>query len=121
MPGIDMSHQEHQEYYETLLKQYNHEKELLKNYQEMCTFDISRLEKGPTENFLNNRSEGEPTISPASGDEPSRKLDNFPASDQTTKFNDNQILETRAPIKDETSVMEFESYSANNLNPRSNF
>lgn len=53
MPGIDMSLMEQQEYYESLLKKYKNDKELLVSYKDICTFDISKLEKGPTEQFLN--------------------------------------------------------------------
>ena len=47
-PGIDMSHTEQIEYYQTLLKQYKNDNELLNSYKEMCDFDISRLEQQPT-------------------------------------------------------------------------
>jgi hypothetical protein len=52
MPGIDMSLVEQQEYYESLLKKYKNDKELLVSYKDICTFDISRLEKGPSGEFL---------------------------------------------------------------------
>ena len=47
VPGIDMSHTEQLDYYQTLLKQYKHENELLTSYKEMCNFDISQLEQEP--------------------------------------------------------------------------
>ena len=46
--GIEMSHTEQLDYYQTLLKQYKHENELLTSYKEMCNFDISQLEQQPT-------------------------------------------------------------------------
>ncbi len=42
-----MSHAEQQEYYETLLKQYKHEHDLLNSYKEMCKFDVAQLEQQP--------------------------------------------------------------------------
>jgi hypothetical protein len=45
IPGIDMSHSEQIEYYESLLKQFKYENELLTTYKDMCQFDLSRLEK----------------------------------------------------------------------------
>ena len=56
MPGIDMSLMEQQEYYESLLKKYKNDKELLVSYKDICTFDISQLEKGPSEEFLNKQA-----------------------------------------------------------------
>lgn len=50
-----MSLVEQQEYYESLLKKYKKDKELLVQYKELCQFDISQLEKGPSEEFLNSK------------------------------------------------------------------
>jgi hypothetical protein len=47
MPGIDMSLSEQEAYYESLLKQYKHESDLIKSYKEMCKFDTSKLENVP--------------------------------------------------------------------------
>ena len=47
-----MSLVEQQEYYESLLKKYKNDKELLVSYKDICTFDISQLEKGPSGEFL---------------------------------------------------------------------
>jgi hypothetical protein len=59
VPGIDMSHTEQQEYYETLLKQYKHEHELLNSYKEMCKFDVTQLEQQPDdETVLKSISNG---------------------------------------------------------------
>jgi hypothetical protein len=55
VPGIDMSQSEQQDYYETLLKQYKREHELLNSYKEMCKFDITQLEQQPdNETVLKN-------------------------------------------------------------------
>ncbi len=48
IPGIDMSHTEQLDYYQTMLKQYKRENELLTSYKEMCDFDISQLEQQPS-------------------------------------------------------------------------
>ena len=52
MPGIDMSHTEQLDYYQELLKQYKRENELLSTYKDICTFDISKLEKEVTADDL---------------------------------------------------------------------
>ena len=49
LPGIDMSLKEQESYYETLLKQYQRESELIESYKDMCKFDVSKLESGPVE------------------------------------------------------------------------
>ena len=50
IPGIDMSHSEQIDYYETLLKQFKYETELLATYKDMCQFDLSRLNNQAVEN-----------------------------------------------------------------------
>lgn len=63
MPGIDMSLIEQEEYYESLLKKYKKDKELLVSYKDICNFDISKLEQGPTESFLSSSKRStQPTI-----------------------------------------------------------
>lgn len=64
LPGIDMSYTEQQEYYESLLKKYKKEKELLESYKEICKFDIADLKKGPSESFLNNQETAQATLNP---------------------------------------------------------
>lgn len=59
LPGIDMSYTEQQEYYESLLAQYKKEKQYLESYKDICKFDISDLEKGPSESFLNSQTKQE--------------------------------------------------------------
>ena len=46
--GVDMSHTEQLDYYQTLLKQYKRENELLASYKNMCDFDISKLDAQST-------------------------------------------------------------------------
>ena len=62
-----MSFKEQQEYYDSLQNKYKRERELLENYKSICNFDITELEKGPSESFLNSRDlqpgpEGEPAV-----------------------------------------------------------
>jgi hypothetical protein len=44
MPGIEMSHTEQQEYYESLLKEYKQKTELLNKYKQLSAFDTSNIE-----------------------------------------------------------------------------
>ena len=53
IPGIDMSQKEQEEYYLTLLKQYEQDNELLQSYKDTCKFDVANLDNpasaGPAE------------------------------------------------------------------------
>lgn len=51
IPGIDMSLPEQQEYYQNLIDQYKKENELLNSYKDICTFNISKLDKNPDLKF----------------------------------------------------------------------
>jgi hypothetical protein len=88
MPGIDMSLMEQQEYYESLLKKYKKDKELLVSYKELCSFDISQLEKGPTEEFL-SQNNAIPTSSTSSN----KETDEYIKTETASNFNNgiNQI------------------------------
>lgn len=74
IPGIDMSHTEQQEYYQTLLKQYKRENELFNSYKDMCKFDISKLDRMPDLSLPSNMvsaassSENGPSLQPLSSD-----------------------------------------------------
>lgn len=57
LPGIDMSYKEQQEYYDSLQTKYTRERELLENYKTICKFDVTELEKGPSESFLNSNDQ----------------------------------------------------------------
>lgn len=57
LPGIDMSYKEQQEYYDSLQTKYTRERELLEDYKSICKFDITELEKGPSESFLNSNDQ----------------------------------------------------------------
>ena len=103
MPGIDMSYTEQQEYYESLLKQYKNEKERLESYKEMCKhIDISDLEKGPTESFLNNNQ-----IIPVDDAETADKIveDFKELASFDTNFDDAQPI---MPLKEENTFMEMD-------------
>jgi hypothetical protein len=56
IPGIDMSHSEQIDYYESLLKQFKYENELLTTYKDMCQFDLSRLDKQAVDNAASTSS-----------------------------------------------------------------
>lgn len=52
-----MSYKEQQEYYDSLQTKYTRERELLENYKTICKFDVTELEKGPSESFLNSNDQ----------------------------------------------------------------
>ena len=105
LPGIDMSYTEQQEYYETLLKQYKREKELLESYKEICQFDINQLEKGPSESFLNNNDNKTPD--PIEGQETINDV-----SDLTNLETLQLPLTEPVLIKEEITAMEMDNFQA---------
>lgn len=52
-----MSYKEQREYYDSLQTKYTRERELLEDYKSICKFDITELEKGPSESFLNSNDQ----------------------------------------------------------------
>ena len=112
LPGIDMSYTEQQEYYESLLKQYKKEKELLKSYKEICKFDITELEKGPSEGFLNNQ---EPAVAVASvPSDPITLLPELPLIDSDLSNLDHQAIQGLDQINTvkEENLMELDTFQA---------
>ena len=55
MPGIDMNQRDQEEYYISLIKQYEKENELLSSYKQMCKFDIDKLDQPIPEDFKARR------------------------------------------------------------------
>ena len=68
MPGIDMSHTEQLDYYQTLLKQYKRENELLNSYKDICGFDISQLEQQPVIEMNKEEITSAPSVMPNESD-----------------------------------------------------
>lgn len=47
LPGLDVSMNEQQAYYEQLVSQYKRETELIDSYKKMCQFDVVKLDRVP--------------------------------------------------------------------------
>jgi hypothetical protein len=51
-----MSYTQQTKAYQSLVKQYEKDKELIESYKDMCTFDISKLDKEPSPTEEDNDS-----------------------------------------------------------------
>ncbi len=104
-----MSYSEQQEYYESLLKKYKTERELLESYKDMCKFDINDLDKEPSESYLKNE-----IVDNSSKQLISADLNLFPHEQVT---GNSIIIDKSIPInliKEENDLMEMDQ--STNLN-----